>query len=93
MQFTIQSERSNCSLRQTPLAHLFLILACRSLRKNEFYGGISIVGEQVPLGTGIAYAHRYRKDGYVTFTLYGDGAANQGADAALAATMSVARDC
>ncbi len=33
---------------------------------------------QVPLGAGIGLAHKYRKDGHVSFTLYGDGAANQG---------------
>ena len=33
---------------------------------------------QIPLGAGLAFAHKYRKDGHVAFALYGDGAANQG---------------
>lgn len=32
----------------------------------------------VPLGAGVALGHLYRKDGHVCFTMYGDGAANQG---------------
>jgi pyruvate dehydrogenase E1 component alpha subunit len=43
-----------------------------------FYGGNGIVGAQVPLGAGLAFAHKYRGDANATFTLYGDGASNQG---------------
>lgn len=45
---------------------------------KNFYGGNGIVGAQCPLGAGVALAHAYRCDGGVCFSLYGDGAANQG---------------
>ena len=43
-----------------------------------FYGGHGIVGATAPLGTGLAFAHKYRKDGGVVLTFFGEGAANQG---------------
>jgi pyruvate dehydrogenase E1 component alpha subunit len=47
-------------------------------KEKHFYGGHGIVGAQVSLGTGIAFANRYRNNGSVTLTYFGDGAANQG---------------
>ncbi len=51
--------------------HMFLVA-------NGFYGGHGIVGAQVPLGTGLAFANRYRGNDNVSLTYFGDGAANQG---------------
>ncbi len=46
--------------------------------EKQFYGGHGIVGAQVPLGTGLAFANKYRGSGDVCLTFFGDGAANQG---------------
>jgi pyruvate dehydrogenase E1 component alpha subunit len=47
-------------------------------REKNFYGGHGIVGAQVPLGAGLAFANRYRGNKNVSMAYYGDGAANQG---------------
>jgi len=47
-------------------------------KDKGFYGGHGIVGGQVSLGVGLAFAHKYRGDGGCTFAYFGDGAANQG---------------
>ncbi|MBZ9898442.1 MULTISPECIES: pyruvate dehydrogenase (acetyl-transferring) E1 component subunit alpha [unclassified Mesorhizobium] len=47
-------------------------------KEKHFYGGHGIVGAQVSLGTGLAFANRYRGNNNVTLTYFGDGAANQG---------------
>ncbi|MCR4376576.1 MAG: pyruvate dehydrogenase (acetyl-transferring) E1 component subunit alpha [Rhodospirillales bacterium] len=47
-------------------------------REKKFYGGHGIVGGQVPMGTGLAFAHKYNQDGGVCFTYFGDGSINQG---------------
>jgi pyruvate dehydrogenase E1 component alpha subunit len=46
--------------------------------EHKFYGGHGIVGAQVPLGAGLAFAHKYREDGGLCMAYFGDGAANQG---------------
>ncbi len=46
--------------------------------EHKFYGGHGIVGAQVPLGAGLAFAHKYNEDGGVCMAYFGDGAANQG---------------
>src|SRR5438477_430422 len=46
--------------------------------EKGFFGGHGIVGAQVSLGTGLAFAHRYRKNDNVSLTYLGDGATNQG---------------
>ena len=47
-------------------------------RDKNFYGGHGIVGAQIPLGTGLAFAHQYKDDGGVCHAYCGDGAINQG---------------
>ena len=47
-------------------------------REKRFFGGHGIVGANVPLGAGIAFADKYRGNDRVTFVYFGDGAANQG---------------
>jgi pyruvate dehydrogenase E1 component subunit alpha len=46
--------------------------------EKQFYGGHGIVGAQVSLGTGLAFANRYRGNDNVSLAYFGDGAANQG---------------
>ena len=47
-------------------------------REKNFYGGHGIVGAQIPLGTGLAFAHKYKNDGGINHAYCGDGAINQG---------------
>jgi pyruvate dehydrogenase E1 component alpha subunit len=47
-------------------------------KEKAFYGGHGIVGANVPLGAGLAFANKYRGDGKISLTYFGDGAANQG---------------
>ncbi|MFT8451830.1 MAG: pyruvate dehydrogenase (acetyl-transferring) E1 component subunit alpha [Zymomonas mobilis] len=46
--------------------------------EHKFFGGNGIVGAQVPLGAGLAFAHKYRNDGGCSAAYFGDGSANQG---------------
>jgi pyruvate dehydrogenase E1 component alpha subunit len=47
-------------------------------KEHRFYGGHGIVGGQIPLGAGLAFADKYHKRDAVTLTFFGDGAARQG---------------
>lgn len=47
-------------------------------REKKFFGGHGIVGAQISIGTGLAFAHKYNNDGGVCAAYMGDGAVNQG---------------
>jgi pyruvate dehydrogenase E1 component alpha subunit len=47
-------------------------------REKGFFGGHGIVAAQVPIGAGLAFAHKYNENNNVAITYFGDGAANQG---------------
>ncbi|MEY3399283.1 MAG: hypothetical protein RL220_1877 [Bacteroidota bacterium] len=48
-------------------------------KERNLFGGHGIVGAQIPMGAGIAFADKYRGEDHVTVTFFGDGAARQGA--------------
>jgi pyruvate dehydrogenase E1 component alpha subunit len=48
-------------------------------KEHRYFGGNGIVGAQIPIGTGIAFAEKYKETGNLCVTMFGDGAARQGA--------------
>lgn len=48
-------------------------------KEHKFFGGNGIVGAQIPIGAGIAFAEKYKKTDNLCVTMFGDGAARQGA--------------
>jgi len=67
----LTGRRSGYSKGKGGSMHMFSI-------EKRFFGGHGIVAAQVPIGTGLAFAHHYRGDGGVAATFFGEGAANQG---------------
>ena len=67
----LMGRKDGCTLGKGGSMHFYK-------KENGFYGGHGIVGAQVPLGAGLAFAQKYDKVRAATFALYGDGAANQG---------------
>jgi pyruvate dehydrogenase E1 component alpha subunit len=62
---------SGCSKGKGGSMHMFN-------KDGKFYGGHGIVGAQVPIGTGLAFAEKYNGTKNICFTFFGDGAVNQG---------------
>ena len=58
-------------------------------KENRMFGGHGIVGAHVPVGVGMAFAHKYKEDGGAAIAFYGDGAAGQGAIHEAANLMSI----
>lgn len=67
----LTGKATGCSSGKGGSMHLFDI-------PNKFYGGHGIVGAQVPIGTGLAFAEKYNNTKNICFTFMGDGAVNQG---------------
>ncbi len=67
----LMGKATGCSKGKGGSMHMFDL-------KRNFYGGHGIVAAQVPIGTGIAFAFKYRKENNLSVTVLGDGAINQG---------------
>ncbi|RYE18717.1 MAG: pyruvate dehydrogenase (acetyl-transferring) E1 component subunit alpha [Sphingobacteriaceae bacterium] len=68
----LYGKATGCSKGKGGSMHLFD-------KENHFYGGHGIVGGQIPLGAGIAFASQYRGEDFVNMCYMGDGAVRQGA--------------
>jgi hypothetical protein len=66
----LMGKRTGCALGKGGSMHLYH-------REHNFWGGWGIVGTPPPLGSGLAFAHKYSKKPNVVVTIYGDGAGNQ----------------
>lgn len=62
---------TGCSKGKGGSMHMFDV-------ENKFYGGHGIVGAQVPIGTGIAFAEKYKGTNNICYVFFGDGAVHQG---------------
>lgn len=67
----LMGRATGCSKGKGGSMHMFDL-------EKKFYGGHGIVGASVPLGTGMAFANKYRNEDSITLTYFGDGAVNQG---------------
>ncbi len=67
----LMGKESGCSKGKGGSMHMFNLA-------GKFYGGHGIVGAQVPIGTGLAFAEKYLNTANICFTFLGDGAVNQG---------------
>ena len=67
----LMGRATGCSKGKGGSMHMFDV-------KNKFFGGHGIVGAQVPIGTGIAFAEKYQNTNNICFAFLGDGAVNQG---------------
>ena len=67
----LYGKATGCSKGKGGSMHMFS-------KEHHFYGGHGIVGGQVPLGAGIAFAEQYKKSGFVNIAYMGDGAVRQG---------------
>jgi len=67
----LYGKATGCSKGKGGSMHMFS-------KEHHFYGGHGIVGGQVPLGAGVAFAEKYKKTGFVNVAYMGDGAVRQG---------------